>query len=212
MAEENSADAADGQQTTDATANDAGDKTAEGQADNQNQTTEPDKSGDQSGEGEGNTEIKYEDFKLPEGVQPEKELLNSFTPYAAKHGLTQEQAQELVTLYADWLKTHDDAQAQSTAELHKSWGESIASDKEIGGAALDNNLAYAAKVIDKFGGDEIREIFDVSGIGNHPNMVKMFIKIGKAFAEDTLTPGEKQTEGRPSRSHAETLYPNQGKE
>lgn len=153
-------------------------------------------------------DITYEKFTVPEGMEFNQDLNDRFTPIAKELSLNQEQAQKLVDMYSAWQKTQADAQADDSVALHKEWGERLAADAEIGGADLDKNLGYAGRVLDKFGTDEVRAVFNESGLGNHPGLVKMFVKIGKSLSEDTLDSGESQVLAKSKRSHAETLYPN----
>ena len=204
--------------TTDAT---GGNEEGTTQADNQNTEAQQNQSDAQSAEGSTQDtkdsgdakpeDMTYEKFKVPEGMTFNEDLNNAFTPIAKDLGLNQEQAQKLVDMYSTWQKTQADAQTNDSVALHKEWGERLAADTEVGGPDLDKNLGFAGRVLDKFGTDEVRAVFNESGIGNHPAMVKMFIQIGKSLSEDTLDSGESQVLAKSQKSHAETLYPNHPK-
>jgi hypothetical protein len=128
------------------------------------------------------------ELKLPEGFKPDEAALGEFKTIAKEAGLKGEVAQKVFDLYAK----HDaaqaaarEAQAHAQAEArNKEWAAAARADKEYGGAAFDSNLTYAQKAIAKFGSKELLSWFNESGAGNHPEVVRTFIRMGKAISED----------------------------
>ncbi|MEI6907818.1 peptidase, partial [Klebsiella pneumoniae] len=53
-----------------------------------------------------------------------------------------------------------------------------------------------------FGTPELKEYLNGTGLGNHPELVKAFIKVGKAMSEDGMVTGKEGGQ----RSAAEVLY------
>jgi hypothetical protein len=100
-------------------------------------------------------------------------------------------------------------QAEAFQQTQKEWRESVVNDKELGGAALAENLSYAAKVLDTFAPD-LRAVLDETGLGNHPAFVRAFVKIGKAISEDRLVGGAQQSPGA-AQDPAATLFPTMNK-
>ena len=47
-------------------------------------------------------------------------------------------------------------------------------------------MAGVKFLVDKFGGDEIKQFFDSTGAGNDPAMATFLAKIANEFSEDTL--------------------------
>lgn len=140
----------------------------------------------------------YEPFAMPEGVSADAELSESFGGVARSIGLSQDKAQKLVDFY-------NTTQRRQLEALNDSWTAAVKSDPEIGGAKLDASLAVAAKAIDAFGGAELRQFFDETGMGNHPTMVRLMVNIGKRISEDSFIPG--RAGGAETKSAAEILYP-----
>jgi hypothetical protein len=82
----------------------------------------------------------------------------------------------------------------------------VKTDKELGGTALDGNIRLAQSALTKFGTPELRAALDTTGMGNHPEVVRVFTRIGKAMAEDTFEKGSPSKNA--GKSAAEILYGN----
>jgi hypothetical protein len=148
----------------------------------------------------------YADFTLPEGIEIDPQAMTEAKQLFAVDGLSQERAQNYLDLYTNKLKEAAEAPYQLWAETQRDWQQQIKTDREIGGAKLAGNLAVAAKAVDRFGGDSLRQALNVSGAGNHPDVVRAFVRIGKAISEDALVLG--RGVAQENRSRADRLYPN----
>ncbi|HCQ7173416.1 TPA: peptidase [Enterobacter cloacae] len=144
---------------------------------------------------------KYE-FKAGEGVELDTEALKDFEPVARDLNLTNEQAQKLVDAYPKILAGVQQRQAEAWQKQTEGWAETVKADKEIGGDKLTANLSAAQRALDQFGTPELKEYLNDTGLGNHPDLVKTFVKIGKAMSEDGMVDGSNQGQ----RSAAEVLY------
>jgi len=152
---------------------------------------------------------KYE-FKLPEDIKLEGAALEELSGLAKELGLTQEQAQKVADLGAKQAQTL----ASQYVEQHKTtvneWATQTKTDKEIGGEALEANLGAAKKALDQFGSPELKKLLNESGLGNHPEVVRMFVKAGKAISEDgRLVTGAARQSDRESKPIENRIYPNQ---
>lgn len=125
-----------------------------------------------------NEPINYQDFTVADDQAVDADLLTQFKGWAADANLSQDAAQKLVDQFAS-------TQARRVAD----WREQTINDPEIGGPKLDENLAYAAKAREMFGSDEFTTLMNMTGLGNHPAVVKAFINIGKAISEDGFMRG-----------------------
>ena len=144
---------------------------------------------------------KYE-FQAAEGVELDTEALKEFEPVARELNLTNEQAQKLVDAYPKILAGVQQRQAEAWQKTTEQWAADVKADKEIGGDKLKTNLSAAQRALDQFGTPELKEYLNTTGLGNHPDLVKTFVKIGKAMSEDGMVTGG--NEGQ--RSAAEVLY------
>lgn len=156
-------------------------------------------------EAEAQATTSYADFTLPEGIEIDGQSLNEAKQLFAADGLSQERAQSYVDLYATKLKEAVEAPYKLWAETQRDWQQAVKTDHEIGGAKLAGNLAIAAKAVDRFGGNALRQALNVSGAGNHPDVIRAFIRIGKAISEDALVLGRGVAQD--IRSRADRLYP-----
>lgn len=158
------------------------------------------KPGDKEQKQEGAPE-KYE-FQAGEGVELDTEALKDFEPVARDLNLTNEQAQKLVDAYPKILAGVQQRQAEAWQAQTEQWAVDVKADKEIGGDKLTANLSAAQRALDQFGTPELKEYLNTTGLGNHPDLVKTFVKIGKAMSEDGMVDGSNQGQ----RSAAEVLY------
>lgn len=131
----------------------------------------------------------YTDFSLPDGVELDTDLMSRFGDIAKTLNLTQEQAQELVDLQTSSLGDYAKDQTKAWDTLKEEWATAAKTDKEFGGAAFNENLATARKAVDQFGTPELKEMFDITGTGNHPEVLRFLWKIGKAISEDSIRVG-----------------------
>ncbi|ECA0162719.1 peptidase [Salmonella enterica subsp. enterica] len=144
---------------------------------------------------------KYE-FQAAEGVELDTEALKEFEPVAREMNLTNEQAQKLVDVYPKILAGVQQRQVEAWQQTTEQWAADVKADKEIGGDKLPSNLSAAQRALDQFGTPELKEYLNTTGLGNHPDLVKTFVKIGKAMSEDGMVTGGNDGQ----RSAAEVLY------
>lgn len=168
--------------------------------------TEP-KPTEKTAEGESKPEAKpatapesYTDFKAPEGLELDTEVLGDLKTLGKELGLSQDNAQKVFDL---GLKLQQRQGEAWQAQMQKWVGEARA-DKEVGGEKFAENLAVVQKAVTQFGSPELKAYLDKTGLGNHPEMVKAFYRIGKAISADGFVPGGKNTT---PKSIADRLYP-----
>lgn len=154
---------------------------------------------------------KYGDFKLPDGVEMDKAMLEGFLPVAKELGLSQEAAQKLVDFQSQYVAHAQKAQQEAYDNMLQDWVNAAKADKDIGGPAFNENVGFAAKAIKQFGTPELRAALDATGVGNHPEFIRVFAKIGKAMSEDKFHVSNAEPAAGP-KSLAERLFPNQGKQ
>lgn len=149
--------------------------------------------------------------KLPDGMQIDKGILDSFTGAAKELGLTGEQAQKLADSYA---KAHGAATQKAEADRDatvKGWEDQIRQDKEFGGVKLDASMAAAKRAIAQFGTPELKELFNSTGWGSHPEMFRFAARVGLALAEDSVagTGGSGETAADKQQQRLLSWYPKQ---
>ena len=101
-------------------------------------------------------------------------------------GLTQEQATDMLDLYSSVQEEQNEASEKATAdfavdsqiELKREWQQNY-----------DAKLDQAQRAFAQFSTPEFNEIMDETGLGNHPEVIKAFAKIGSMIGEDKLVVG-----------------------
>lgn len=124
--------------------------------------------------------------KLPDGIEPDEVLLSEFKPLAKELGLKSEGAQKLVDLF---VRAQDGALKKSQeawAQQQKEWVDAVKADSDFAGAKFDASVQVARKAIERFGSPALKEYLTASGVGNHPELVKLMYRVGQAIAEDSV--------------------------
>lgn len=133
------------------------------------------------------------EFKAPEGITLDAEVIGEFSTVAKELGLSQEAAQAIVEKLAPKLAERTAAQQAEAFKVYRTGlVEQVKTDKEFGGEKLSENLAVAKKALDAFGTPELRTLLNDSGLGDHPEIIRAFYRAGKAISEDTFVPGSTQ--------------------
>lgn len=124
--------------------------------------------------------------ELPEGQAVDEMVLQAYADAVQELNLPQDQAQQVLDRMAPVLAGR---QAQMLSDARESWAQEAASDKEFGGARLQQNLAVARRAMDAFGTPALKELLNASGLGNHPEVIRAFYRAGKAVSEDSMIRG-----------------------
>lgn len=182
---------------------------AEAQGQQQQQSTEQ----QTAAEGQSDT-AKTEEAKKPEGAPEKYEFANadqldgavveSFSEIARELNLSQDAAQKVLDKMAPVIQSQ---QMDRIEAARTQWLEDAKVDKEFGGEKLQENLGLAKKALDAFATPELRVLLNESGLGNHPEVIRVFVRAGKAISEDRLVTGAQggQTSGT---NDFKRLYPN----
>lgn len=198
--------AADAAQQQQAAAQTEGDKPAGEAADGAK--PEGDKPEGEKAEGDKKPEgapEEYEDFAVAEGVALDAEAITEFKGLAKELGLSQADAQKVVDLGPKMLEKWQAKHAEAITTTVAKWAEDARADKEIGGDKLNENLAVAKKALDAFGTPELKTLLNESGLGNHPELIRLLHKAGKAISEDGYVGGKRDGAGN---GGAKSFYSN----
>jgi hypothetical protein len=126
------------------------------------------------------------ELKFPDGFSVDQGLVDKFKPLAKELNLNSEQSQKLADMYSEAVKGYSTKAAEAHQQRVEAWLTEAKTDKEVGGAEFDKNAVVANKAVERFGGQELREFFNQTGLGNHPGLFRAFVKIGKAISEDSV--------------------------
>lgn len=144
----------------------------------------------------------YGDFELGEGVEIVPELMNKAKGLFKELNLTKKQAQKLVGVQTEAVQTMVKTIQDNWTKQVSEWEtETI---KELG-ADYKKKLARAAKVRDRFFDDDLKKLFDESGFGNNPALIRAMIKIEETISED-VPPNGRPGSGN-KKDFLDDLYP-----
>ncbi|MEY0909923.1 peptidase [Providencia rettgeri] len=142
---------------------------------------------------------KYE-FTAGEGQELDKEAVAAFEPIAREIGLSNEQAQKIVDVYGSTIIPQIAKQQEAAWQKQVTeWAETVKADKELGSV---ESIGNAQKAVDQFGTPELKQYLNDSGLGNHPELFRIFSRIGKAMSEDGFVSGSSEN----ARSAADVLF------
>lgn len=134
-------------------------------------------------------------------------MLGSFAEVAKTLNLSQDGAQSILDKVAPVIQAQQQASLEAfyadIGGMPSTWEATVKADKEIGGAKLAENLALATKARD-LGGPEFVKVLDKTGLGNHPAVIRTFMRLGKALSEENFVSAGTSTSG--TRSQADRLY------
>lgn len=136
------------------------------------------------------------EFKFPDGVEIDPDTVGNLGELAKELGLTQEQAQKIADLGIKQSERWVEAQVKAMEAAEKEWIDALHGDKEFGGDKLNANVATAGKALDRFGTPELVAFLKESRLGNHPEVIRLMYRVGKAIADDSVVPGGRSTNER----------------
>lgn len=141
-------------------------------------------------------DIQYGTFTVPDGFEAPNE---EFLAITKELGIPQEGVQKVVDYYTQkFMPAMFEQQQQAIAKQNETWTQQ--SIKDVGQDGVERaKLAYK-----QYATPELTELFNQTGLGSHPAVVKMFAEIGKQMGESTLVNG-KASGGEPKRA-ADILF------
>lgn len=203
------ADAANSESKPAAKAGEDGAKpeTADLLADDEEGKTTPEKAdGPADAKKDGAAPETYEAFTLPEGVAIDEATLAKATPIFRDTGLSQDQAQKLVSLYADMQQAAAETQLAGFVKVKQDWAAEIKADKEFGGEAFSRTLNSAKAVLTKYGDATLRADLKEWGWANHPGLIKLLARVKADLSEDTTVNADAASQSAPKRPE-EVMWP-----
>lgn len=121
------------------------------------------------------------DVKLADGLELDKEQLSEWQKEFAAAGLTKRQADRLLK------KFYDRANGEFTGTQTKRQSDFAAAQallKQEYGGEYDANVDIGKAVLRKYGSEGLTQKLIASGLGSDPDLIKMFVALGKATMDD----------------------------
>lgn len=126
----------------------------------------------------GSAEEPAFDLVPPEGVEVDQALFDAYRDVAREAGLSPEQANRLMGWWNERNAGHgssEEAARTAETELRREWGGQYGA-----------RLGEAKRAVLAFGGDQLSQLLERTGLGNDPTIVRTFAAVGKLIAEDGL--------------------------
>ena len=199
--------------TNDGEGEEAG-KDAGGDASEKASETDHDTKEDKSEDGKADKDSQPEGarseykFDIPENVVVDEEILSEFTPLLKDLGASQEQAQKIVDLQTKFMEQQVKAQQTAWTEQESEWSKAAENDKEYGKGNYDKSILVARQAMREIGGAELSKALEETRMGNHPEFIRFFYRVGLAIGEDSLSFGQANKEG--AKSIAQRMFRDQG--
>lgn len=143
-------------------------------------------------------------FVAPEGQEYDSVILASYSEVAKSLDLPQDKAQAMLEKMSPVIAAR---QSEQLAAAQAGWLDSAKSDKEYGGDKLPQSLAVAQKAMEAFATPELKSLFEATGLGNHPEIVRFMVRAGNAISEDKHISG-RNSGAAPAQTMAQRMYPN----
>lgn len=138
----------------------------------------------------------FEPFTLPEGVTVAPEQLTDFTGLLgqfeteskADHAKMQALGQQLLDRHLAAVQRIQQAQLDAWESQKVAWKDAFMADPELGGPRAQTTVDSALQFIRTHGGTEAEQaefaqLMNTSGLGNHPAMIRMLARAGRAMSE-----------------------------
>lgn len=158
----------------------------------------------------------YADFTAPEGIVLDPEITTEFATAAKALNLNQEKAQQLVDLGAKMIQKQMDGIFAAHEQRKESWLEAAKNDPEIGADVKlwnpedkeSTGKSIALRAFNSIAATVpgIKQMVDELGIGNHPEFIRVFYRLGQNMREDTFEIPGSGGQGE-SATIAKTLWP-----
>ena len=128
---------------------------------------------------------KYE-FTAPEGITLDADMLGKLEGIAKGANLPQAQAQELVNLGAELVQKIEAQAVEAWDAKRAGWLAESQADKEIGEDVKKGADSATARAFSTIATPEMKTLMEELGIGDHPEVLRMFYRLSQKMREDTF--------------------------
>ena len=155
-------------------------------------------------------DYKLEKVELPAGFDADEAMQGEFLKVA--HGVNLSTAQANA-IHGWYMKTIGEQVKEAQVLVKTTTEEATAAVHKKHGVDSEAAITYMERGFKHFATPELAGLLKITGLGNHPEMVDLFIKAGKLVNETPFVDGsrgERQESGVGNRTDtqiAETLYP-----
>ncbi len=130
--------------------------------------------------------FSYENLQPADGVSFASADWDTFKSLAAELKLSPEQIEKLVAFEASCAQRKTQAKLDEKRQQSATWANET---RALYGAGLEQEIAFALRAANTFGGPELRTLLEETGLGNHPVIIRTLSGIGRTISEDTSAGG-----------------------
>jgi len=169
------------------------------------------------------------DLAVPEGYDMADDARKEFTDWAGELSKMPEaeRTQAMLNKHLEGVSKAMGTSQESINATHEQWASESMNDKEFGGTNLAENIVNARKVMNSFSDPatdpngkpvlhqegamkgqqmtSIEVLLNQTGMGNNPEMIRVFHRISKAVSEDSFVPGDMKPKEQ-KKSQADVMY------
>lgn len=138
-----------------------------------------------------NNAYDYSKFKNLEDFNLDDELIEKFTPVAKKLNLSQESVETLLNLGLEMskkqngvLRENHEYRLKRDIEKYNLMSKEDSEIPNFNSGNINEYMRIADIAYKEFATDKLKEIFNSTGLNYHPELIKMFHKLGELMAED----------------------------
>jgi hypothetical protein len=138
----------------------------------------------------GQSEFKInapDDFILP------ATHLEDVTSFAKEHKIDVATAEKILARENNLVKEVLSEQEKAHTQNIQTWINEAKADQEIGGEKLKESAEMSRRALKSFGSEGLEKILNETGYGNHPEVLRIFSRIGRVMANDKMVKGGNET-------------------
>lgn len=155
--------------------------------------------------------LTFDTLAVPTNIEMPEQFSGKFTDILNDSAMSPtERGNALLNLYAEAAQFASEKGSNDFVQLQDTWRSEIASfhekpasaDPVLGGKTFEATQAQVGAVIERFGDDDVRAAFDLTGAGNNPAIYRFLVKIAGELGEAVPisgTPGPAGGESRAAR-------------
>jgi len=145
----------------------------------------------------------YSKLEYPDGLFADDTGKESFVAFATDSKLTAEQSQAAM----QYAKQQQQASVDAAESMKADWTDQSKADAEFGGEKFAENIARATRTMDKLATPEFTELLNVSGLSNHPDMIRFTLKVADIIEDDSLHQGGSPTGSASQEPLTRRMFP-----
>jgi hypothetical protein len=144
----------------------------------------------------------YDELKLPEGVELDKEGFDEVKAIGKEYGLPAEGMQKLIDKHISTVQAAAGEPYRLFKEMVGGWEDEVKKDPEIGGENFPKMRTTIGRAFDQYVPKDRRAAFDqaltMTGAGSNPEIIRTFYRMAKQLTEGGHVQGRPVQAKRPS--------------